>query len=184
LRLFRAAVWFLVALASAQAAAAARSVQEYEVKAAFLYNFTKFIEWPADAFARPESPLVIGIVGQDPFGSMLDHLVQGKSIQGRPLVVRRISWGPEMRNCHLLFVSASEKDRLGQMEEILKGAPVVTVSEVPGFARYGGIFNFILEDNRVHFEVNIEAVRKAHVTISSRLLSLAKVVRGSQGGGG
>jgi hypothetical protein len=149
---------------------------EYEVKVAFIYNFAKFVEWPDKAFEGASSPIVIGIVGRDPFNSAIDAAVKGRHVNGRPFTVKRLKWGPEMRNCHILFVSSSEKDKVKELPELLKGAPVLTIGETPGFAKCGGIINFVMENDNVRFEINVEAAKRAHLTISSRLLNLAKIV--------
>ncbi|HEV8574245.1 MAG TPA: YfiR family protein [Dehalococcoidia bacterium] len=166
----------LLVLVRSAAVAKAGAPSEYEVKAAYIYNFATFVEWPAAAFSQPNSPIVIGIVGKDPFGATFDRVVEGKAINNRPLVVRRLKWGPEVRQCHILFVSVSEKDKIGRLPELLKGAPVLTIGETTGFARNGGIINFFLDEARVRFEINPQAARQAGLSISSRLLSLAKIV--------
>jgi hypothetical protein len=149
---------------------------EYEVKVAFIYNFAKFVEWPPKTFEGSSSPIVIGIVGRDPFNSTIDAAVKGRHVNGRPFAVKRLKWGSEMKNCHILFVSSSEKDKVKELPDLLKGAPVLTVGETTGFAKCGGIINFVMENDSVRFEINVETAKRAHLTISSRLLSLAKIV--------
>jgi hypothetical protein len=165
--------------AFAQAADSSDS-SEYLIKAGFIFNFAKFVEWPATAFAQADSPIVIGILGTDPFGSIIDQIVQNKKIGARGFVVKRLKWGTdvkELRDCKILFVSASEKAHLDEVVQIVKGQPILTVGETPGFAERGGIIRFVLEDNRVRFEVNVEAAHQAELTISSRLLTLARIVQ-------
>jgi hypothetical protein len=152
----------------------ARASNEYQVKAAFLYNFAKFIDWPGEAFAGPSAPLIIGVVGDDPFGGALDQAINGKSIGGRPLAVRRLKWGQDLRSCHILYISSSEQKRLPQIIQSLRGASVLTVSDMERFNQQGGIINFILEANRVRFEINSRAADQARLRISSKLLALAK----------
>ncbi|HEX2711650.1 MAG TPA: YfiR family protein [Candidatus Acidoferrales bacterium] len=149
---------------------------EYQIKAAFLYNFAKFVEWPADAFADPHAPLVLGIVGEDPFGSVLDKLVLDKTVNGRGLLIKRLKHGPDLRNCHILFVSSSERKRVAQILESLQGASVLTVGETQRFAQSGGVIDFILEENKVRFEINSDAAARARLNISSKLLALARIV--------
>ncbi len=154
--------------------------QEHVVKAAFIYNFAKFVDWPNGALERPDSPIVIGIVGKDPFGQTIDRAIQGKSIGGRGLVVKRFAWDADLKGCQILFIGTSEKGKFGQLAGILKGAPVLTIGESPGFAGHFGIINFIMEDGRVRFEINADAAKRARLNVSSKLLSLAKVVPDSK----
>jgi len=155
---------------------------EYLIKAGFIYNFAKFVEWPSAAFAQPDSPIVIGVLGTDPFGSVLDRLVQDKKIGQRGFVVRRYKWGKDLkdlkdlRDCKILFVSASEKAHADEIIQLVKWLPILTVGETPGFAERGGVIRFTVEDNRVRFEVNVDAAHQADLNISSRLLTLAKII--------
>jgi len=153
---------------------------EYLIKAGFIFNFAKFVEWPTTAFAQPDSPIVIGILGTDPFGTIIDQIVQDKKIGARGFVVKRLKWGSDvkdLRDCKILFVSASEKAHMDELLQMVKGLPVLTVGETPGFAERGGVIRFVLEDNRVRFEVNVEAAHQAELTISSRLLTLARIIQ-------
>jgi hypothetical protein len=153
---------------------------EYLIKAGFIFKFAKFVEWPTTAFAQPDSPIVIGILGTDPFGTILDELVQDKKIGARGFVVKRLKWGAdvrELRDCKILFVSASEKAHKDEVVQLVKSLPILTVGETPGFAERGGIIRFTVEDNRVRFEVNVDAAHQAELTISSRLLTLARIVQ-------
>ena len=152
---------------------------EYLIKAGFIYNFAKLVEWPATAFPQPDSPIVIGILGDDPFGGTLDRIVTDKKINGRGFTVKRLKWGKDLKDikdCNILFVSSSEKEHLDSVVDAMKWLPVLTIGDAPGFARRGGIINFTLEDNKVRFEVNVEAAKHADLTISSRLLTLARIV--------
>jgi hypothetical protein len=150
---------------------------EYEVKAAFLYNFLRYTEWPAAAIPGPGVPLLIGVLGDEPLERTLGAVLRGKTVQGRPLEVRRVRLGPEAQASHLLFVSASERVRVGQVLDAVRGAPVLTVGETDGFAQAGGVINFVLEEGRVRFEVNQDAAQRARLRLSSRLLALARIVR-------
>jgi hypothetical protein len=155
---------------------------EYLIKAGFIYNFAKFVEWPSAAFSQPDSPIVIGVLGTDPFGNVLDRLVQDKKIGQRGFVVRRFKWGKDLkdlkdlRDCKILFVSASERAHTDEIIQLVKWLPILTVGETPGFAERGGVIRFTLEDNRVRFEVNVDAAHQADLNISSRLLTLAKII--------
>lgn len=165
-------------------AAAAQAVDppdasEYLIKAGFIYNFAKFVEWPSTAFSQPDSPIMIGVLGADPFGSVLDHLVEDKKIGPRGFVVKRYKWGKDLKDlkeCKILFVSASEKAHIDEIVQAVKGLPILMVGETPGFAERGGIIRFTLEDNRVRFEINVDAAHQADLNISSRLLTLAKII--------
>ena len=153
---------------------------EYLIKAGFIYNFAKFVEWPATAFAQSDSPIVIGILGTDPFGNLIDRIVENKKIGARGIVVKRLKWGTDLKDlkeCKILFVGASEKAHLDDLVQIVKSLPILTVGETPGFAERGGVIRFVLEDNRVRFEINVEAARQADLTISSRLLTLARIIQ-------
>ena len=153
---------------------------EYQVKAAFLYNFAKFIEWPAESFKAEGGLLVIGVLGEDPFGSALDQTVSGKNINGRPLIVRRLKWGQNLRDCQLLFISASERKRLAQILDSLRSAGVVTVSDLDNFCQQGGMIGFTLEEKKVRFVINMQVAEQARLRIRSKLLTLAKAVPGER----
>lgn len=166
---------FLCGRPSGQADERREPLSEYQVKAAFLYNFAKFVEWPtASSAGVPE--LVIGIWGDDPFGAVLDNVVRGKTVSQRPLLIRRLTRMEEARSCQVLFVSRSEQERLSPLLEILRGQPVLTVSESDRFAQRGGMINFILVNENVKLEINPNAATAAKLKIKSNLLSLAKIV--------
>jgi len=167
----------ITSTADAQAGDADSS--EYLIKAGFIYNFAKFVEWPSAAFSQADSPIVIGVLGTDPFGNVLDRIVEDKKLGPRGFVVRRYKWGKDvkdLRDCKILFVSASERTHVDEILQSVKGLPILTVGETPGFAERGGVIRFTLEDNRVRFEVNVAAAHQADLNISSRLLTLAKII--------
>lgn len=166
-------------LAAAQQGAAA-AYGEYEVKAAFLYNFVRFVEWPQEAFAGAGEPLRVCVLGRDPFGETLDRALGGKTVQGRALEVLRVGGMGEARGCHVLFVGDPEGRDPGSLLVVLGDAAVLTIGEAPGFARAGGTIQFVIEESRVRFEINAGAAERAHLRISSKLLGLARSV----GGGG
>ncbi|MBI3000187.1 MAG: YfiR family protein [Deltaproteobacteria bacterium] len=153
------------------------SFSEYQIKAAFLYNFAKFVDWPSTAFRAGQNSLVICVVGEDPFGAALDEPIIGQSIGGRNLVVRRLKQIHRDETCHLAFISRSEKDKLGQLLSVIKGSPFLTVGDDGNFIDQGGMINLVVEDRKVRFEVNLEAVDRAGLKISPELLRLAKSVR-------
>jgi hypothetical protein len=154
--------------------AAERAPTEYEVKAAFLFNFAKFVTWPPESFPAAESPVLIGVLGADPFGAALERLAAELRVQGRPLRVVRGTTVAELVRCHVLFISASERDRMGQILQGLRqaGSAALTVGETDGFLGAGGIIRFLVEQNKVRFEISAEAAARARLAISSKLLSL------------
>ena len=157
-------------------------VGEYQVKAFFLYNFARYVEWPPQSFKASNDPIVICILGQNPFGSALDQAIAGKLVEGRPFVVRQISDFPQSGTCHILFVNSSERKRFRIVAGKLKGSGVLTVGETHGFTADGGVINFKLEDGKVRFEIDVDAAVREHLRISSKLLSLAQIAKRSEDG--
>jgi hypothetical protein len=173
---------------------------KYETKAGYLLNFAEFVEWPAGTFASAHSPIILGVVGQDPFGDELDKL-RGKNVNGRTLEIKRFKGAlefrgaetpgrrqndlvskqarklAEMKSCHILFITASEKNFLPQLLKPFRGASVLTVGESDSFAREGGIITFVDGGDSVQLEINLAAAEQARLKISSKLLSLAKVIK-------
>ena len=152
-------------------------IDEYQVKAAFLFNFAKFVQWPATAFKSPGEPIRICVYGPDPFGSSLEDVVRGKAVGNRTFVVQEISNSQAARECHILFVAASEQKRLRSLLGNLKEASVLTVGETEDFTASGGVVNFKLEDARIQIEIDKDAAERAKLRISSKLLSLAHKAR-------
>jgi hypothetical protein len=147
---------------------------EYKLKAVFLLNFTKFIEWPAQAFSGETAPIVICIAGMDPFGRVLDEAVEGETVQGRALEIKRLSLGQDLRACHIAFFGRSTASRLAELLPGLRGSHTLTVGEMEnGFLQQGGAMNFVLVDQKVRFEVNPDIATRANLKISSKLLVLA-----------
>ena len=165
----------LLALAAATGRAQAQPT-EYQVKAVFLFNFSQFVDWPAAAFADARSPLVIGVLGDDPFGATLDEIVRGETVNGRPLAVRRYESVDEIDNCHILFIDRSQAGKLDRVVDTLKERSVLTVGDFDGFARHGGIIRFVTVGNKVRLHVNLAAAQQANLTISSKLLRPAQIV--------
>ena len=151
-------------------------LSEYQLKAAFIYNFAKFVEWPGDAFADGSAPLRICVLGENPFGGELARTVEGKKINGRGLTVKQFSDSRMAKGCHVLFVSASERGHVPQVLDTLRDSSTLTVSETREFIRMGGMITFLMEDGKVRFEVNLRASEQARLKISSKLLSLARRV--------
>ena len=150
---------------------------EYQVKAAFLYNFAKFVEWPAETFEDSEDPIVIGILGEDPFRTTLEETVQDQSVRDRELKILRFASAADLEACHILFVASSEKPGLRTLLSRLDGSSVLTVGETSGFCETGGMISFYLERNRVRFEINPDACERAGLKMSAKLLRLARIVR-------
>jgi hypothetical protein len=153
-------------------------LSEYQVKSALLLNFVRYSDWPATAFANPDSPYVVGIAGRDPFGKDLEKAFERKTVKGRPFVLKRVSGEQEMRACHLLFVSSSERRRSRELLEKISGAPVLTVGDFPDFLDHGGVINFLIKDGSVRFEINLEPARGTGIKLDANLLKVAASVRG------
>jgi hypothetical protein len=149
---------------------------EYQVKAAFLYNFAKYVEWPRAAFKDDKAPIVVGVLGDDPFGSALDEALEGKTVDGRRVVARRFAKEKDARQAHILFLPASEDERLPAVLRALAGASVMTVGDAERFAERGAVASFFVEESRVRFCVNVSAAARSDLKISSQLLKLAKIV--------
>jgi hypothetical protein len=154
----------------------AASPTEYEVKAAFLYNFARFVEWPATSLRDPDSPFVIAILGRDPFGAILDETVAGKTVAGRPIEVRRVPRVDDARDAQIVFISPSERPNTAAILKALDRPGVLTVGDTDGFAQRGGAINFVLQARKVRFEINPAAAEQAGLKMSSQLLKLATLV--------
>jgi len=160
----------------AQALGAADAPTENQVQAVFLFNFSRFVEWPPQAFAAPGDPFVIGIVGTDPFGSRLDEAVHNEQINGHALTVRRFRNISELDNCQILFIDRSEITRLGQILTALDHHSTLTVSQADGAAQHGVMIQFATENNRIRLRINVDSARAAGLTISSKLLRPAEII--------
>ena len=159
-----------------QGLCAADAPTENQVQAVFLFNFSRFVEWPAQAFAAPTDPFVIGIVGSDPFGARLDEAVRNEQINGHPLTVRRFRSAAEIENCQILFIDRSEIARLGSIQTALDHRNTLTVSQADDAAKHGVMIQFATENSRIRLRINVEAAKAAGLTISSKLLRPADIV--------
>lgn len=174
--------WLALALAvalpalPALAAVPQAGYGEYEVKAAFLYNFAKFVEWPAEALGGAGEPLVICVLGEDPFGDSLDAVVRGETMNGRPLTIHRTRDLGDLSDCHVLFLPRAERERLPEVLSVLRGKSVLITGEGDGFLTRGGMIRFVLEESRVRFEINRDAAERSGLKLSSKLLRLARAV--------
>jgi hypothetical protein len=157
--------------------AGAEDSLEYDVKAGFLYNFTKFVQWPEESFNGKNAPIVIGILGSDPFGEKFDRALSNEKSGGRPLIVKRFKTAQDVEGCHIVFVSDREHDQLPRLLEKLKDTYTMTAGESEDFTRGGGVIRFFLEQGKVRFEINISAARRKKLEISSQLLNLARIYR-------
>lgn len=145
---------------------------EYQVKAAFIFNFAKFVEWPGDAFSEGDA-LVVGVVGDDPFGGALDRL-NGSLANGRHLKIKRLRVGDNLRACNILFISKSEGKNLGKILDSVKGTSVLTIGDMSQFNQAGGMIRFVIQNDKVRFEINAGAASQTRLRISSKLLALSK----------
>ena len=152
------------------------------MKAAFLFHFAQLVEWPPEAFKEGDSPLTYCTAGGDPFEGGLDASLKGKTIGGRPVRVLHFKEGGESKGCQILFLGIADKKRVSATLAKLNGSPVLTVGESANFTKGGGMIGFLLEDNKVRFEINLEATEHAKLKISARLLALAKTVVGGPKG--
>ncbi|MFZ0758742.1 MAG: YfiR family protein [Candidatus Sulfotelmatobacter sp.] len=150
---------------------------DYQVKAAYLYNFGRFVEWPPTGTTAQTNPFTICILGEDPFGQALDATLAGETIGNQRVVPRRISTPQMSGDCQILFISSSEANRLNKIIEALDKSAILTVSDIPQFSQRRGMIQFVLEENRIRFEVNLTAAQRAGLTLSSELLKVATVVR-------
>lgn len=158
------------------AGARAQTSEEYRVKAAFLYNFAKFVDWPPQVFKSPTDPIVIGVLGKNPFGDALAAVTAGKTLGSRPFQVHAVSDTRQAAACQILFVASSERKRLAALLGQIGGPGVLTVGDTDDFASEGGIVNFKIENGSVRFQINLEAARRQQLRISAKLLSLAEIV--------
>jgi hypothetical protein len=151
---------------------------EYQIKAAFIVNFPKFVEWPADRMPPPGAPFVIAVLGADPFGSFLREAIAGKSVAGHPIEIRRVGQPADAINAHLVYIAQSERPRLADILRALEPASVLTVSDAEGFAAAGVIVNLYLDERRVRLEVNQSAAVRSGLRLSAQLLGVARIVGG------
>jgi hypothetical protein len=171
------------ALLASEGWAATGGPSEYQVKAVFLFNFSQFVEWPPGAFADRNTPFIIGVLGQDPFGTNLDEAVRGETVNGRPLVIRRFRSVADIEACHILFIDRTEIPRVDAILAMLNHRSTLTVSDFEGFAQRGVMIRFINEKNRIRLRIDVDSARAAGLTISSKLLRPAQIVSGSDRGG-
>lgn len=149
---------------------------EYQLKAVFLFNFSQFTEWPTSSFPAHSSPLIIGVLGADPFGEALELAIANESVNGHPLLVRRYSQVKDVGLCHILFIAHKDKEVLRQTFRALEGKNILTVGDAPGFIEQGGMIRFVNEYGKIRFQINAEKTRGEDLLLSSKLLRLAEIV--------
>lgn len=178
----RASLWGALGLTIVlRGAGGAEAPTEYQVKAVFVYNFSRFVEWPPQTFTAPNEPFVIGILGSDPFGARLDEAVRGEQIDQHPLVVRRFRNLGEIGDCRILYIDRSESAKVQQILAALDHRNTLTVTDLEGATERGVMIQFTTENNRIRLRINVESARAAGLTISSKLLRTADIV-GPRGG--
>jgi hypothetical protein len=150
--------------------------KEYQIKAVFLFNFTRFVEWPSSAFSEPSTPFIIGILKSDPFGAFLEETIRNENSKGHPLVIKRFRKAEEIDSCHMLFINTANKNELKLAFEKAKGLSILTVGDATGFSEQGGMIQFVTQGNKTRVRINLGAVKDAGLTISSKLLGLAEIV--------
>jgi hypothetical protein len=158
-----------------EAGAEDRKPTEYDVKAAYIYNFAKFVEWPRGKPPEPGGTISVCLVGNDPFGPAL-AAIEGKTAEGKKIRIRREQFARNVKGCEVLFISSSEEERLDRVLEAVKGLPVLTIGDTKGFAQRGVMINFYMESRQVRFEINPKAAERGGLKISSNLLKIAKIV--------
>jgi hypothetical protein len=154
---------------------------EYQVKAVFLFNFARFVEWPAMTFASADAPFSLCVYGDDPFGADLDAVVHGETISGRPMVVRRLHNPGDVSGCQVVFIAGSAERELESVVASLDNHSTLTVSDIEGAARRGAMIRMMTVNGRIRLRINIDAVRAAHLTVSSNLLRAAEIVNTASG---
>jgi len=157
---------------------------EYQVKATYLYNFGRFVKWPGTVHTGKGATFSVCVLGQDPFGSILDSTLAGEALDGKPVVLRRISKPQEGVDCRILFISSAEEKHLKEILTALDESGVLTVSDMPDFTRRGGMIQFVLDGDRVRFEINLTSAESAKLVLSSELLKVAASVKRNGRAGG
>jgi hypothetical protein len=172
------ALFLILCLAAGGVVRASSSAEEYAIKAAFLFHFAQFVEWPKGAFRKADSPVVYCMIGEDPFQGTLDTSLSGKNVAGHPFQVRHIKQAQEAQGCHVVFIGEGENKQIPVTLALLKGSPILTVGESERFVEDGGMIAFCSEEDKIRLQINLQVAERAHLKISSKLLRLAKRVIG------
>lgn len=151
--------------------------REYQLKAVFLFYFTQFVDWPSGSFASAQSPLVIGVLGKNPFGAYLDSTVSGEKKDGHEVIVRYYDHEEEAANCHLLFLNEPDSKKRKKVLNMLEGENTLTVSDVASFLNEGGMVRFFTSNNKIKLQINLEATKESKLVISSKLLRVAEIMK-------
>ncbi|MDP4129766.1 MAG: YfiR family protein [Bacteroidota bacterium] len=154
--------------------------REYRIKAAFLFNFTQFVDWPTASFSTADEPMVIGVLGENPFGAYLAETFSGEKVNGHPVLIQHYDHADEIKTCHILFVGLSDPKKSQEVISDLKERSILTISDMPGFLAQGGMIKFFMKDNNIRFEINLEATKAANLVLSSKLLRLAEIFDASK----
>lgn len=154
---------------------------EYQLKAVFIFNFSQFVEWPESALPSDVSPFVIGILGENPFNNYLEQIVSGEKINNHPIVIQRYTKTEDIKTCHILFINLADARKQEQALALLKERRILTISESNNFLQSGGMVRLFTKDNKIKFQVNVEATNAANLLVSSKLLRLADIFTPKKG---
>ncbi len=160
---------------------ASAALSEHRLKAVFLFNFTRFVEWPPSAFAAPDSPFVIGVFGRDPFGADLDEVARGETVNGRPLLIKRVQTVQDGAACQILFIPETERANLDEILAAVTHSNTLTVSDLDGSAQRGAMIRLVTDRDKVRLRINVESARAAGLMISSKLLRASEIVTTADG---
>ena len=166
----------LLAPAARSFAADPQTLTEYQIKAGFFFNFTRFVDWPESAFVTASSPILVCVLGETPLTDLVTDVALGKVVNGRAVSIRRVKASDDLRRCNLLFISAEEERHTAEILASVKKTNTLTVGETPGFAEAGGMINFSIQENRVKLELNLEATTRAGLKVNSKLIAVSHLV--------
>jgi YfiR/HmsC-like len=169
-------LFLMLASAGRSFGADPRTLSEYQIKAGFFFNFTRFVEWPETAFATPTSPILACVAGDTPLTELVTDVAVGKVVNGRAVSIRRVKVSDDLRRCNLLFISAGEDRRAAEILAGLKKTSTLTVGETPGFAQAGGMINFSIQENKVKLELNLDATTRAGLKVNSKLIAVSRLI--------
>lgn len=169
-------VFLMLAPAGRSFAADPQTLTEYQIKAGFFFNFTRFVEWPESAFATASSPILACVVGETQLTNLLIDVAAGKVVNGRAVSIRRVKPSDDLRVCNLLFISAAEQRRTAEILGSVKRINTLTVGETPGFAQAGGMINFSIQENKVKLELNLDTTTRAGLKVNSKLIAVSSLV--------